>query len=170
MQKYDSTVSVSKEVLGYNFTNRTSRYLCQKVAQLYYQKGVELWGNDYNIVLGGGFFSIRSPYTLPAGDVTYGQLQSLFPFDNDLVLCSISGRDLKERFVETDNDRYYIYCGDYGAEVCRNIDPNGTYYIIVDSYTSVYAPNNLTEIARYQTGLYARDFLADYIKQGGFEG
>ena len=170
MQKYDSTVSVSKEVLGYNFTNRTSRYLCQKVAQLYYQKGVELWGNDYNIVLGGGFFSIRSPYTLPAGDVTYGQLQSLFPFDNDLVLCSISGRDLKERFVETDNDRYYIYCGDYGTEVCRNIDPNGTYYIIVDSYTSVYAPNNLTEIARYQTGLYARDFLADYIKQGGFEG
>lgn len=170
LQKYDETVSVSKEVLGYNFTNRTSRYLCQKVAQLYYQKGVELWGNDYNIVLGGGFFSIRSPYTLPAGDVTYGQLQSLFPFDNDLVLCSIQGRDLKERFVETDNDRYYIYCGDYGTEVCRNIDPNATYYVIVDSYTSVYSPNNLTEIARYQTGLYARDFLADYIKQGGFEG
>ena len=170
LQKYDDTVSVSKEVLGYNFTNRTSWYLCQKVAQLYYQKGVALWGSDYDIVLGGGFFSIRSPYTLPAGDVTYGQLQALFPFDNDLVLCSIKGRDLKERFVETDNDRYYIYCGDYGTEVCRNIDPDATYYVIVDSYTSVYSPNNLTEIARYQTGLYARDFLADYIKQGGFEG
>lgn len=170
LQKYDDTVSASKEVLGYNFTNRTSRYLCQKVAQLYYQKGLELWGDEYDIVLGGGFFSIRSPYTLPAGDVNYGQLQSLFPFDNDLVLCSVKGRDLKEKFFETDNDRYYIYYGDYGADVSRNIDPNGTYYIIVDSYTSVYAPNNLTEIARYQSGLYARDFLADYIRQGGFEG
>ena len=170
MEKYADVVSVSNEVLGYNFTHRTSYYLCQKMSQLYYQKGMELWGNDYNIVLGGGFFSIRSPYTLPAGDVTYGQLQGLFPFDNDLVLCSVKGRDLKEKFVETDNDRYYIYCGDYGTEVCRNIDPNATYYIVVDSYTSVYAPNNLTEVARYQTGLYARDFLADYIKKGGFEG
>lgn len=170
MEKYADVVSVSNEVLGYNFTHRTSYYLCQKMSQLYYQKGMELWGNDYNIVLGGGFFSIRSPYTLPAGDVTYGQLQGLFPFDNDLVLCSVKGRDLKEKFVETDNDRYYIYCGDYGTEVCRNIDPNATYYIVVDSYTSVYAPNNLTEVARYQTGLYARDFLAEYIKKGGFEG
>lgn len=170
MEKYADTVSVSNEVLGYNFTYRTSYYLCQKMSQLYYQKGMELWGNEYDIVLGGGFFSIRSPYTLPAGDITYGQLQSLFPFDNDLVLCSVKGRDLKEKFFETDNDRYYIYYGDYGAGVSRNIDPNATYYIVVDSYTSVYAPNNLTEIARYQSGLYARDFLADYIRQGGFEG
>lgn len=168
LEKYGAEVSVASKILGTNARQRSSSELCIQVAELYYQKGLELWGDEYDIVLGGGFLSVRSPYTLPAGEVTYGQLQSLFPFDNDLVLCSIKGRDLKERFFDTDNDRYYIAFGEYGEEVYRNLDPNGTYYVIVDGYSSIYGPNRLTEIARYEKGLYARDFLADFIKQGGF--
>ena len=38
---------------------------------------------------------------------------------------------------------------------------------MVDTYTSTYAPNNLTEIARYKEEVYARDLLADYIRGGG---
>ena len=38
---------------------------------------------------------------------------------------------------------------------------------MVDTYTSTYAPNRLTEIARYTDGVYARDLLADYIREGG---
>jgi hypothetical protein len=41
-----------------------------------------------------------------------------------------------------------------------------TYYVIVDTYTSTYTSNRLTEIERYGTGTYARDLLADYIKGG----
>ena len=50
-----------------------------------------------------------------------------------------------------------------------NIDPNGTYYIVVDTYTAFYAPNRLTVVAEYETGIYARDLLAEYISAGGME-
>ena len=49
------------------------------------------------------------------------------------------------------------------------IDDNATYYIIVDSYTSSYAPNRLTVIDSLGEGFYARDLLADYIGGGGLE-
>lgn len=169
LDKYKEDVSVGTDVLGKNARSRSSKELAQLVADLYYKKGMELWGDEYDIVLGGGFMSVRSPYNLDAGDITYGMLYSLFPFDNDLVLCSIKGSDLKNRFFETDNDRYYLSYGEYGKQVKKNIDPNKTYYIVVDSYSSVYAPNRLTEIARYEEKYYARDMLADYAKSGGFQ-
>ncbi len=169
LDKYDEDISAGADLLGKNTKKRSSREIAQLVADLYYKKGMELWGKEYDIVLGGGFMSVRSPYELPAGDVTYGMLYSLLPFDNDLVLCSVKGSDLREKFFETDNDRYYISYGDYGKQVKGNIDPNKTYYIVVDSYTSVYAPNRLTEIVRYNKKIYARDLLADYIKAGGLK-
>ena len=169
LDKYDEDVSVGTDVLGKNARKRSSSEIAQLVADQYYKKGLELWGDEYDIVLGGGFMSVRSPYELAAGDITYGMLYSLLPFDNDLVLCSIKGKDLKSRFFETDNDRYYLSYGDYGKQVKNNIDPNKTYYIVVDSYSSVYAPNRLTEIERYEEKYYARDMLADYAKSGGFK-
>jgi 2',3'-cyclic-nucleotide 2'-phosphodiesterase (5'-nucleotidase family) len=167
LDKYSEQVSVGTNVLGQNAIQRPGSTLCQLAAQLYYEAGVEIWGDEYDIALGGGFFSIRSPYNLAAGDVTYGQLQTLFPFDNELVLCSIKGRDLLERFIHTDNDRYYIAYGDNGDQIRNNIQENETYYIIVDSYTSIYGPNKLTEIERYNEKVYARDLLAEYVKAGG---
>lgn len=170
LNKYSEDVSVGTSNLGYNIRTRSSYELCQLAADLYYKKGLELWGDEYDIVLGGGFFQARSPYELAAGDVTYGMLYSLFPFDNDLVLCSIKGSDLRNRFFETDDNRYYISYGAYGKQVKNNIDPNATYYIVVDSYTSPYARNKLTEIVRFdETPYYARDMLAEYAKAGGFK-
>lgn len=169
LDKYSEDVSAGTDILGSNARQRSSSEMAQLVADLYYKKGMELWGDEYDIVLGGGFMSVRSPYNLADGDITYGMLYSLFPFDNDLVLCSIKGSDLRDRFFETDNDRYYISYGNYGKQVKGNIDPNKTYYVIVDSYSSVYAPNRLTEIARYEEKYYARDMLADYASSGGFE-
>jgi hypothetical protein len=46
------------------------------------------------------------------------------------------------------------------------IDPNGTYYVVTDTYTSTYSYNKLTEIQRLNENVYARDLLADYIKAG----
>ena len=155
------------QVLGYNATYRNSDYLRQLAADLYYKVGEEMWGDEYNIVLGGGFMSVRSPYNLYAGDVTYADLQSLFPFDNQLTLCSVKGRDLKNKFLETSNDDYFICCGDYGNSVKNNINSNETYYIIVDTYTAYYSPNKLTVVAEYTPDVYARDLLAEYIKNGG---
>ncbi len=167
--KYEELIAPSRVVLGNNAAFRNSTYLRKLVAQLYYEFGQSRWGDQYDIVLGGGFLSVRNPYELEKGEVTYAMLQSIFPFDNQLVLCSVKGRDLKDKFFESSNSNYYIYCGAYGAEVEQNLDPNATYYIIVDTYTSSYAYNRLTVIEKYDVEYYARDLLADYIKNGGLE-
>lgn len=169
LNKYDAQIAPSLQELGTNSRYRRGDEMRQLVADLYYKVGLERWGDKYDIALGGGFISVRSPYNLEAGAVTYSQLQSLFPFDNDLVLCSIKGSDLISRFFENNHDSYFISYGSYGESLRKNIDPNGIYYIVTDTYSSQYAPNRLTEIARYDSGVYARDLLADYVKAGGLK-
>ena len=169
LQKYADQVDAGKQVLGQNSRLRNSTELKGLVADLYYEAGIERWGEKYDIALGGGFISVRSPYDLAAGEVKYSDLNSLLPFDNQLVLCSIKGRDLKNKFFETNNSNYYIAYGDYGASIRNNIDYNATYYIITDTYCSSYAYNNLTVVDYYDAGVYARDLIADYIRAGGFE-
>jgi 2',3'-cyclic-nucleotide 2'-phosphodiesterase (5'-nucleotidase family) len=169
LDRYQDQISVGGKVVGTNASARSGDKLREVVAQLYYEFGVEQWGSEYDIVLGGGFLSVRSPGYLPAGEVTYAQLQGLFPFDNRLVLCSVSGRDLASKFFHTSNNNYFIHYGNYGASVKQNIDDNATYYIIVDTYTSSYAPNRLTVVEEYDADLFARDLLADYIAKGEFD-
>ncbi len=96
LDKYASQIAPADRVVGTINHYIGQREAQQLVADLYYDAGVERWGDKYDIVLGGGFISIRSPKHLPAGEVTYGQLQALFPFDNELVLCSVSGRNLRD--------------------------------------------------------------------------
>ncbi len=166
--KYENDISDALRVVGYNPTFKNSTVLRNLVADLYYEAGVKMWQDSYNIVLGGGFISVRNPYELPVGDVTYATLQSIFPFDNDLVLCSIKGRDLLSRFINTTNSNYFVSYGRADeSDVIASIDPNGTYYIVTDTYCSTYAPNKLTEVERYTPGVYARDLLADYFQRGG---
>lgn len=169
LEKYADEIAPANQVVGTNSMYRNSDVMRRLVANLYYELGEETWGEEYDIILGGGFISIRSPYGLSAGEVTYADLQSLFPFDNDLVLCSISGRNLLNRFINTSNSNYWISFGDQGRGIADTIDPNGTYYVVVDTYTSSYEPNHLTVVETYETGIYARDLLADYIKNGGFD-
>ncbi len=168
LEKYQEALAPGNEVLGTNGQYRSSDELRNLVAQLYYEAGVERWGADYDIVLGGGFLSVRNPWNLAGGDVVYGTLQALFPFDNQLVLCSIKGSDLLRNFL-TERDNYYVHLEDYGYQVWDNLDPQGTYYIVTDTYCSSYAPNKLTVVAEYDPGVYARDLLADYIRSGGME-
>ena len=168
MEKYASEISVASKVLGYNEKSRNSTEILQKCAELYYRVGMERWGDQYQIALGGGFMSARSPYNLAAGTVTYGDVQNILPFDNQLVLCSIKGYNLKSKFFETTNSRYYIAYGDYGASIKDSIDSNATYYVVTDTYSSTYSSNGLTEIARYDANVFARDLLAQYIEAGGF--
>lgn len=169
LTKYDDQVSIAWEELGYNSQNRSSEELRQIAANLYYEKGMELWGQDYDIVLGGGFFTVRAPGFLEMGTVQYAELMMMFPFDNFLVLCSVKGRDLRDKFFETGNENYFIGYGDYGELVRQSLDPNATYYVVVDTYTSTYGPNKLTEIVRYEQDLFTRDLIAEYLRQGKME-
>ncbi len=169
LEKYKDKISLGDVFLGKNDFVRSSNEIKELVARLYYEVGAEKWANEYDIVLGGGFISTRSPYELKAGMIKYSDLQSILPFDNKIVLCSIDGYHLLKRFIETDNKNYFVYLGEYGKEIRNNIDPDKTYYIICDTYCSEYSANNLTVIAEYDPNIYARDLVADYIRNGGWK-
>lgn len=167
-QKYADQLAAGNEKLGYNARKRYSEQILQKVADLYLTYGQERWGEQYDLVLGGGFLTARSPYDLDAGDVYYSDLQMLLPFDNQIQLCSIKGADLLSKFINTSNSRYYISLSDYGTEIKSAIDPNATYYIITDTYCSSYASNRLTVVDTYDQTTFARDLIAAYIKDGNW--
>ena len=136
----------------------------QLTATLYYEHGVEMAkGTGYTVTLGGGFIRTRTPYNLSGGTVLYGDIFNLLPFDNDLVLCSILGSNLKNKFINTSNSDYYIY----PKVSASSISDSKTYYILTDSYTSDYASNKLTVVINFtQThNLYARDLVAKYLKE-----
>ena len=167
LAKYEGELAGLTRELGENGQRRSKNELRQLIADLYLDAAIEKWGSQYDIVLGGGYLSVRDPGYLAAGKVTYDTLCMLFPFDNELVLCSISGRYLKSQFLETSNSNYFISLSEYGQTVKASIDPNATYYVLVDRYSSTYAPNHLTEIELYDSTTFARDLLAKYIEAGG---
>ena len=169
LDRYADEIELGTRELGICSSQQDRDALRQLLADLYYQTGIKTWGKEYDIVLGGGFLSVRSPGYLPAGSVTYADLQGLFPFDNPLVLCSIKGRDLWSKFFATNNSNYFISYGNYGAQVRDQIDMDKTYYVVTDTYSSLYAPNNLTEVARLSDKIFARDLLADHIAAGGLQ-
>ena len=111
LEKYSEEIAKGTQPLGMNRKWQDSDELGQLVAELYYRLGREAWGREYDVVLGGGLVSVRSPYHLEPGQVTYGQLHTLLPFDNDIVLCSIRGSDLLERFINSDNRKYFTCYG-----------------------------------------------------------
>ena len=169
MEKYANEVSAATRIVGNNAVYRDKNTIRQLVADLYCKKGIEKWGEEYDIVLGGGFISCRDPGYLSAGEVNYGMLQSLLPFDNEITLCSIKGRDLLSKFLETDHYSYFIRTSAYGESIRNSIDPNETYYVVTDSFSAYYAPNNMTVVDVYAEKVYARDLLADYMTEGGLE-
>lgn len=164
MEKYSDTAEMLNTSLGYNDTYRNSDYIVNLVAELYAELGETYW-SEYDIVLGGGKISCRSPYNLNVGNVKYGDLYSLLPFDNRLALCSIKGSDLLSRYINSTS--YNIAYTEYGNSVKDKIDSNATYYIITDSYNYTYSWNNLTVVEVYDDVTYARDLVAQYVKNGG---
>ena len=167
--KYADIIDMAYTVIGNISIKQSSTTIKNIVAELYLEAGLERWGDKYKIVLGGGYLSTRSPYDLAAGAVTYSDILSLLPFDNQLTLCSISGKNLKSKFINTTNSNYYNAYSDYYNTIKNNISNNETYYVIVDSYTAFYAPNNLTVVEYYDEGVFARDLLAAEVKAGRFD-
>lgn len=166
LKKYEADISPATRIVGTNSRYRSGVDLCQAVADLYCAKGVEKWGDEYDIVLGGGYISCRSPGYLSVGEVSYSQLMALLPFDNPITLCSIRGSDLVSRFLESDHDAYYICTSAYGDSVRDHIDPNATYYVVTDTYSANYSYNHMTIVDTYDPNIFARDLMADAIAAG----
>ena len=167
-RKYFPDGNPYTDVLGYNATTRNEEEITTKLAELYYRKGVEVWG-DYvreqygtYIVVGGGYLNTRSPYNIYAGNVHYADIFSVLPFDNEIVLGKISGSKLKSQFLN--NKNYSVY-----STINANaVNDNSYYYIVVDSYSSTYRYNGITEIKRLEGEIYPRDLLKAFIASGGW--
>ena len=167
LNKYKDKYEFAYEVSGYNETTRYSSNLKQKVADLYYENGNATWGSQYNLILGGGYISCRGS-SLAAGDVTYADLYNLFPFDNDIALCSINGRNLRNTQFITGNNNYYINWSSYGESIKDNIDDTATYYLVTDTYTVDYY-TSLNVVSYFENGgIYQRDLMNRFIANGGY--
>ena len=169
LDKYEDMIAAASREVGYNAEYRDSTFIRQLVANLYLERGLEKWGEKYDIVLGGGYISTRDPYMLPAGMLQYHNLVSVLPFDNAIYLCSISGAKLKSQFIYTTNKNYFIAYSDYGSSVADEIQDNETYYIITDKYSVDYRPNALTAIECLGENIFARDLVADYVLEGNLD-
>ena len=170
IEKYADEIGDPNEVVGYNDTYRNSSALTAAMAKAYLMKGQSVWGANYDIVLAGGYLNVRDPSCLPVGNVTVGQIQTLFPFDNEMQLCSIKGSDLLSRYF---NNSSYVYekgtnASTIEADLRSGSGLNDTYYIVTDSYNSDYTKNNLTVVKTLGTTAYPRDCIIEYIKAGKF--
>lgn len=167
LDKYKNKYEFAYEVSGYNETTRYSTELKQKVADLYYQNGNATWGSQYNLILGGGYISCRGS-SLAMGDVTYADLYNLFPFDNDIALCSITGRNLRNTQFITGSSNYYVNWSDYGESIRYNINDSTTYYLVTDTYTIDYY-TSLNVVSYFENGgIYQRDLMNRFIANGGY--
>ncbi|MBQ7374746.1 MAG: metallophosphoesterase [Clostridia bacterium] len=164
--KYNEEVGWVDDPLGTVSSYLSSSDIKRLVAELYYRKGEELWGDEYDIVLGGGLLNTRSPHNIQAGPVTYIQLLPILPFDNELSLAKISGYDLKRIYQGTS---YTYYLSPEHQDLFSTVENDKYYYVVTDRYSSAYSPNNMEEIAILNENIYARDLLAAYIKEGGLE-
>ncbi len=174
LEKYDDQTSLVTSDVGRNDVYRDSMELRELVAKLYADLAAEKWSN-YNVVLGGGYLSCRSPSCLEAGNVSYNDLYTLFPFDNKLALCSISGENLLRYYINSINPNYFLSYTQYGESIRDSIDPEETYYIVVDAYNYTYIPEDLGTyvidevVDSYDNTTFARDLVARYIRNGGME-
>ncbi len=165
-EKYAAQIAPGLVELGDNGSERDSDAILGLASQAYYEAGAKKWA-DKDIVLGGGYIGVRFPYKLAAGKIIYGDLLNVLPFDNEVVLCSVNGTDLKAQFIDRTN--YNNYYSAYGNSVKDSPVATETYYIVIDSYcassSANYAPS-LQVVETYAPKVYARDLLAELIKDG----
>ena len=161
---YSDIIEYAYATLGTVSKYYSSSEVADYVAQLYLDAGIKKWGNQYDIVLGGGFLQTRFPYDLSSGSICYADVLSLLPFNNRLVLCRVSGGKLNSQFINTSNKSYHIALKDGFTQ--SNVSTTDVYFIVVDMYTALYRYNGLTIIDYYDESTYARDLLAQAIKDG----
>ena len=89
--------------------------------------------------------------------------ETVLPFDNAIYLCRIRGTYLKSRFLN--NSDY----AKYSTITASQVKDNEYYYIVADSWTALYYWAQCEAVEIYDETTYARDLLAKYIQNGGWD-
>ena len=174
-EKYSEAIGNPKEHVGYNATERNKNELRTTGAKLMMEYGQKLWGDQYDIVLGGGYLSVRSPFILTAGFKPEEDIFNLFPFDNDIILCSATGAFLKKYYMKSTNSNYFIsYNTGYSSS--SNLSDTQIYYFVTDTFGSDYymygngyrLDNQFKIVEQPEEACYLRDLMGIYIRKGGY--
>lgn len=96
--------------------------------------------------------------TIGAGDITFGDIYGVFPFDNENHLCSATGRSLRNMM----SSGFYVR-SDLPAS---SLDPTAIYYFVTLSYSSEGAYADSLTIEERDT-YFIRNVVADYFRNGG---
>ncbi|MDE6407826.1 MAG: 5'-nucleotidase C-terminal domain-containing protein, partial [Anaeroplasmataceae bacterium] len=97
---------------------------------------------------------------VPTGNFDFNVLYALNPFDNHIILCEISGIDLK-RFYDANREKEIVYTKEYGASIATD----QTYtlaiidYVYFGSYFAGYRTATYTD-----TNLVLRDLIAQDLR------
>ena len=75
-----------------------------------------------------------------------------------MVLCQVTGQQLRQKVMGGKN----AYACDPGF--VNTIKDNELYYIVTDTYTSMYSYNMFTEVARMDN-TFSRDLLAEFVEE-----
>lgn len=168
---YDNNkiVSTNADYYGYNDIRSL-------VALTEYEVIEEEYGDKYDVIYGGGYLNVRGAGQIEGGVVTYGDINNLLPFDNDIQLCSALWSEFRPRFVDKDS---YIYYMPNRVEVIDNeyyldgikIKDTDRVYFAVNSYNTqyqVYSENPMTSYRVEENFTekyfkYDRDIVADKL-------
>jgi len=121
---------------------------------------------DVDIAIHNVFGGIRNG--LPAGDLTYGAVYEMFPFDNIVSIHEVSGADLRKiiaRKADTSRKagfagmRVFISCSDAGMQVRMQLDDG----------REVNDEDNIRLVANDFLSLGGDDILTPVIPDGGFD-
>lgn len=128
---------------------------------------------DFAIVNSGG---LRVP--LPAGDITLGRIYELMPFDNRVVVLTLAPAQMQELFAHVAKGSEVCFAGvrmtvENGETKAVTIggkpyDPTRSYRLATIDYLADGGSNMTflkTRTDYVDTGLFARDFIADYLRQ-----
>ena len=121
---------------------------------------------------------VRAP--IPAGKVTYGDVYKALPFDNTVVLVSMTGDQIARLLKESDVESRLLYVSGLRfvkdgsrppgerIQIVTDLDPRRTYKVAVNNYmaqggagmTSLLEARDVSD-----TGVLLRDVLADHIRR-----
>lgn len=141
---YANDIKAAKEeACGYLTGNMSKSQLGKMAVQTMYEYGFD---NNLNIdVTMHNYGGIRS--TLTAGNIIYGDLYEVFPFDNYMIICTLTGTQLNTWLSE--GNITYGYDGSNSLSNGRMITSSGVYRVLIIDYLSE------------QTNYYPRDTSLD---------
>lgn len=153
------TGPIKNQVVGSLSASMSKTQLTNMAIREMYAYG-QAYGAQVSFHNSGG---VRS--TLASGNVTYGNIYECFPFDNEIIVCTLTGSELKSWLAEGD----YFYGVDATKTKLLNGDTivnTGTYKAIIIDYLSEKAFADYPRYEHDRAGEFkTHEYVRELIKQ-----